>query len=339
MGDVIFLEAGSHVPADCLIIPDSDENLKVDEPVREPRDSVSVRENGEVFLMADSTVRSGRAKALVCVVGPDSTREDEKKLDLGKDTLLEQKLQRLSVQFSWIAIITTAVIGVMQMIFFFVQLGQADNWFTALLGELLKDANFLAILAIASIPEGLPLVIQLSLAFSIMTMYSKDNVLVKDLDAPEAMGQIEEILVGKTGTLTTAQMRVSNFVVEGTTRVNSRKNTVTNCEIDEYNLAKLKESILFNSTARIEPGETDYVARGSPVDTCLVNFLQDANIPAHLMVQRKYGRRELASRGFSQKHRTSAIAVENFDNTEEDKKVTIYLKGAPEEVIAASAMM
>lgn len=213
-------------------------------------------------------------------------------------------------------------------------MGTAESsWFSVFLGDLLQNVNFLVILAIASIPEGLPLVIQLSLAFSIMKMYNQDHVLVKSLEAPETMGQIEEILVGKTGTLTKAKMRVAHFCMEGTARVNSRKNTVLNCEVAPYNLEKLKESILFNTTARIETDETSYVANGSPIDTCMINFLQDADIPVHLMVQRKFGGRLLATRGFDTELRTSAVAVQNFDDPE---MVTVYLKGAPEEVIALS---
>jgi magnesium-transporting ATPase (P-type) len=145
------------------------------------------------------------------------------------------------------------------------------------------------------------------------------------------MGQIEEILVGKTGTLTKAKMRVAHFSMEGTARVNSRKNTILNCEVADYNLEKLKESILFNTTARIETDETSYVANGSPVDTCMINFLQDADIPVHLMVQRKFGGRLLAQRGFDTELRTSVVAVQNFEDPE---MVSIYMKGAPEEVIA-----
>ena len=125
-------------------------------------------------------------------------------------------------------------------------------------------------------------------------------------------------------------------MIEGISRVNSRKNTILNCEIEPtYNLEKLKETILFNTTARIETDETSYVANGSAIDTCMINFLQDADIPVHLMVQRKHGGRELATRGFGPLNRTSAVAVENFSDP---AMVTVYLTGAPEEVITAAEL-
>jgi Ca2+-transporting ATPase len=61
-------------------------------------------------------------------------------------------------------------------------------------------------LIIVAIPEGLPLTVGISLAFSVMKMYNSDKILVRKLDAPEKMGEIEEIIIGKTGTITQADM-------------------------------------------------------------------------------------------------------------------------------------
>ena len=62
-------------------------------------------------------------------------------------------------------------------------------------------------------------------------MYTKDKVLVRDLEAPEIMGQVEDIIVGKTGTLTTGDMKVKRFLIEGREITNSRGNTIMNCEL------------------------------------------------------------------------------------------------------------
>jgi Ca2+-transporting ATPase len=61
---------------------------------------------------------------------------------------------------------------------------------------------------IVAVPEGLPLAVVLSLAYSVLRM-KDDGVLVKNLNAPEVMGRVEEILTGKTGTLTAGDMKVS----------------------------------------------------------------------------------------------------------------------------------
>lgn len=61
---------------------------------------------------------------------------------------------------------------------------------------------------IVAVPEGLPLAVVLSLAYSVLRM-KDDGVLVKDLTSPEVMGRVEEILTGKTGTLTAGDMKVA----------------------------------------------------------------------------------------------------------------------------------
>jgi Ca2+-transporting ATPase len=126
--------------------------------------------------------------------------------------------------------------------------------------RLAKAFNYTVVLAIACIPEGLPLTIGLALAFSVGEMHRKDKVLVRDLGSPEVMGKVEEVLVGKSGTLTNAKMRVKKFIVNGEKYQNSRKDTLLNCQLDSETISRIKESILFNTQARIEAGETTYSA-------------------------------------------------------------------------------
>lgn len=195
VGDVVLLEAGSRVPADCLIM--EQENLRIsyepassnatteeEEPTRGRAASVDdvERSNDDKFLKAGSIVKSGTGKVLVCCVGANSTRGiSEKKLNLDKDTALQVKLQNLRDYLTTGAILATVVILVEYAIVWIVRSATSENWFAAFLGDLLKLVNFFVIFAIASIPEGLPLVLQLSLAFSIMKMHEQDKVLVKDL--------------------------------------------------------------------------------------------------------------------------------------------------------------
>ena len=82
VGDIILVETGARVPADCLVITASDD-LRIKEPFEnqeiervktsvEPDDKES--QGKDPFLKADSLVTSGSCKALVCCVGPGSTR-------------------------------------------------------------------------------------------------------------------------------------------------------------------------------------------------------------------------------------------------------------------------
>jgi len=208
------------------------------------------------------------------------------------------------------AIIVALVILVQLIVFLFVRVGKTDDKWKTFIGGLPRGINEAVILAIVSFPEGLALTFQLSMAFVVMQMYKRDNVLVRDLDAPEIMGQAEEIIVGKTGTITKAEMSVKKIFVEDKKISNSRKNTLLHTKLAKNTIELIKESILFNTQARIETNETYYVPIGDPTDTCMINFLQDAEIPVHLVVQRKFmGGRFLAQRGFKEDSRTHITAV------------------------------
>jgi P-type E1-E2 ATPase len=63
---------------------------------------------------------------------------------------------------------------------------------------------------VVAVPEGLPLAVTISLAFSVMKMKNENN-LVRKLDASETMGGANEICTDKTGTLTKNQMTVKEF--------------------------------------------------------------------------------------------------------------------------------
>jgi Ca2+-transporting ATPase len=92
VGDVVLLENGSRVPADCLVI--DSENVRFDEPDQDGADGAvsegDARTNDDVFVRAGSIVKSGNAKVIVCVVGEASTRgTNEKKVNLSAETVLE----------------------------------------------------------------------------------------------------------------------------------------------------------------------------------------------------------------------------------------------------------
>lgn len=84
-----------------------------------------------------------------------------------------------------------------------------EVWYKVLLQHSLRYANILVVLFVVCVPEGLPLTIGVSLAFTTERMFREDRILVKKLDAPEKMGEVDEILCGKTSTLTTGKMKVS----------------------------------------------------------------------------------------------------------------------------------
>jgi P-type E1-E2 ATPase len=79
---------------------------------------------------------------------------------------------------------------------------------TDTLSKLLDFFTTALAIIIVAVPEGLPLAVSISMAFSVDTM-KKDNLLVKNLEACETMGTVSDICTGKTGTLTNNNMTVN----------------------------------------------------------------------------------------------------------------------------------
>jgi len=105
-------------------------------------------------------------------------------------------------------------------------------------GKLPKEVTLVIVIFVVSAPEGLPLTIGVSLAFSVMKMF-KDKILVRQLDAPEKLGGVDEICCGKTGTLTKNEMKVAKFYTEEKRIKNTRKDTLTNCELSRDTLTRI----------------------------------------------------------------------------------------------------
>jgi len=284
----------------------------------------------EPCLLAGSIIKRGQCKAIVCCVGENSSRGiKEGKLDTEKDTALQTKLENLEKQFIKYAFFSCILVLILIIIMLVVRISGDEPWYEVVFQQTMKSANMLVVLFVVVVPEGLPLTIGVSLAYTTGRMYSEDRILVKKLDAPEKMGEVNEILVGKTSTITTGDMKIGQFLCEDKQIKNTRKNTLLHCELSKTTIELIKESILFNCSARIEMNATTYVPVGNPTEVGLLKFLQDADIPVHLLIQQKLGRIKTLS-PFSSFKKRSATVVQNPNRP---GTITIYLKGAPEIIL------
>ena len=206
-GDIIALETGDKVPADCRLI--EVHNLETQEgpltgesqPINK-HDSIlednTVLAEQKNMVFAGTVISKGRALALVVKTGMDS--EIGKIASLiqeasEKYTPLQKKLRELGKY------LTYAVIIVAITVFFAGIIGGKD---------LVTMFMTSIALAVAAIPEGLPAVITLSLALGVQKMIKK-NVLVRKLPSVETLGSVNVICTDKTGTLTHNQMTVTKI--------------------------------------------------------------------------------------------------------------------------------
>lgn len=254
-----------------------------------------------------------------------------KKLDTEGKTPLEEKLQILSRTFTFIGIWAALIILIANIVILVIQTSaNSDAGGDLFIKKIMDHVTLALIIIMVAIPEGLPMTVGVSLAYCVMHMYSNDRILVKDLEKPEVLGQIEEIIFGKTGTLTTENMQVQKFYAQSQMILNSRKNTLVHCNLSDQVKERIKENICYNSTARIEMSDdAQFVPVGNGTEVSLLSFLQDADHPVQHQVR---GRPELMAYQipFATEFKRSLTAIYH---PEIEDTVRVYLKGAPEEVI------
>jgi Ca2+-transporting ATPase len=243
VGDIILLEAGSRVPADCIIVEGQD--VTIDESFYHKGDNRAVKKEAsnsenyttaDPFLLSQTLITSGSAKAVVCCVGKYSRRGiQEEKLDTESKTPLQVKLENLGGTFTKWGIYASLAILIANFVNLTITLIALEDFKFASSQTLEYIVSYITLsitIVIVAVPEGLPLTIAISLAYSVMRM-KNDKILVRNLDSPEVMGRVDEICTGKTATLTKNEMSVAQFYAQTLLIRNTRKNTLFNCELEK----------------------------------------------------------------------------------------------------------
>lgn len=269
IGDVIVLEAGDAIPADCRILESF--SMKVEEaaltgesyPVNKIVDMIYLKENTLDVPLGDrtnmlyngSTISYGRGKAVVVATGMDTEMgkiADALQQSDDEKTPLQKKMGEIS------KVLTKVVVGISVFVFLFGIIKTGD--FT---GTHILDTFLVAVaLAVAAIPEGLPAVVTIVLSIGVTSM-AKRQALIRKLNAVETLGCTQIICTDKTGTLTQNKMTVFQ---------------------DESNNQKLlAEAMALCSDAEI--GEDDIEAIGEPTEAALVNFANKIGLPKYKLEQ------------------------------------------------------
>ena len=268
VGDVIQLQPGDKIPADCLVLDSA--NLHVKEITRyDNSDEVDTFTSRDLFknkddapfLFCDSYVLAGTCTALVCCVGENSSRgiNDTQFDTADRETDLTRKLDNIGTSLKYIGLIGSIIVLGTSLLVLFLQVGVSDG-----LGgddfvkKLTENIVIALIMLVVAIPEGLPMAVTVSIAHSVLLMSQYDNILVRDIESVEKAGVITDLCLGKTGTMTTENMEVVNFYTQNIFVKNTRKNTFNNCDLDTVIQDKIIESIVYNSSAYIEMTENSF---------------------------------------------------------------------------------
>ncbi len=223
-GDVVLLEAGDSVPADCRILESA--SMKIEEaaltgesvPVEKHTDPITLDAGADDVPLGDrknmcymgSTVVYGRGRAVVAATGmktemgkiADALTTAKKEL-----TPLQMKLNELSGILTKLVLAICVVIFAVDIIRHFGELGSNP--------AMMLDTFMVAVsLAVAAIPEGLVAVVTIVLSMGVTKM-SRRQAIIRKMTAVETLGCTQIICSDKTGTLTQNKMTVVKHEVEG----------------------------------------------------------------------------------------------------------------------------
>ncbi len=216
-GDIVLLQSGDKVPADLRLLHSRD--LQIDEsaltgesvPVQKhaaeqlPDDMVLAEQSN--IAHASTLVTYGTGTGVVVAIG-DKTQIGQINKMIASTEALETPLTRQIEQFSLTLMKVILAIAGLTLV-----AGLVRN--EVVTREALKEA-FLEVVALAvgAVPEGLPVVVTITLAIGVSRM-AKCNAIIRKLPAVETLGSTTVICTDKTGTLTQNEMTVQEVVAGG----------------------------------------------------------------------------------------------------------------------------
>ena len=322
VGDIILINTGDEIPADGLLLEAVSMNVDESSLTGEPVCHKSVAEQDfdqeATFptnqVLRGTKVMEGHGIFRVQAVG-DATENgkvyEAARIDDSVKTPLNEQLDRLGTLIARVSygIAFLVIVGRVMMYFL-----HYDFEWVHFVSYVLQTVMISVTLIVVAVPEGLPMAVTLSLAYSMRRML-KTNNLVRKMHACETMGAATVICTDKTGTLTQNVMHVYETCFE--TEGKETKDLVC-------------QGIAVNTTAslQIEEGTSPKVL-GNPTEGALLLWLYDQGIDYRTLKEDVVYEVELP---FSTERKLMAVVVRT------DQERMLYVKGAPEIVYGKCVM-
>ncbi|WP_052055304.1 cation-transporting P-type ATPase [Myxosarcina sp. GI1] len=322
VGDILVLKPGSYVAADARLV--KCERLSIDESAL-TGESIAVLKTCKTLSKPDiplaerinmvyrgTFVTSGWGLGVVVATGQQTEMGRIQAL-VGETTIaptpLEKQLDRAGGQ---LVLLSSAVCLIV------LALGIIRGYGFL---EMLKTA---IALAVAAVPEGLPTVATITLALGIIKM-REHRVLVRRLDAIEALGSVQTICLDKTGTLTNNKMSVAEIQTLNT-RISLEAAQFLQLENDLELYKLIIVALLCNESKVSSNGDGELLVEGSPTEKALIEMAIAAGLDVTTL-QTQYPRLEIARRVDGNNY---MVTVHKLDESRE----LIAVKGNPLEVLA-----
>ena len=326
-GDVLALKPGVIVPADARIV--SAEGLSVDESMLTGESLSVAKTNAPVaiecalaertsMVYRGTTVVGGSGLAVVVATGA-RTEAGRVQLLVGEahppDTPMQRQLDTLGRRLVGVSAAVCGAVFVIGLL--------RGNAFLHMVKEAIA-------LAVAAVPEGLPTLATTALALGVEQMRRRE-VLVRRLDAIETLAAVNVIGFDKTGTLTQNLMSAAAIACGGEQfRVAdgrlSREDMPAGALDSQPDLARLLETAVLCSEARLASGDGPTQIAGTPTEAALVRLALDAGIDARA-ARRSFPLQTMAYRSDERQYMATVHATAQGGR--------LYaVKGNPEQVLA-----
>lgn len=324
VGDVVIINTGAEVPADGELLECVSLNVDESTLTGEPMCHKSVDEKDfdpdatypTNHVLKGTKVMEGHGIFRVTAVG-DKTENGKvfvaAQIDDSVKTPLNEQLDGLSDLITKLSYGFAALVVIGRLLIYF--LGDNSMEWAHITAYVLQTLMIAVTLIVVAVPEGLPMAVTLSLAYSMRRML-KTNNLVRKMHACETMGATTVICTDKTGTLTQNQMSVEEAQFYG----------LANQALGTDETSRLiKEGIALNSTASLDLSNPDKpVVLGNPTEGALLLWLRNNGIDYRNLKEDANVVEELP---FSTERKYMATVV---DSAQLEGKRILYVKGAPE---------
>ena len=312
-GDIVLLEAGDSVPADCRVLESA--SMKIEEsaltgeslPVEKTAEILTLSGGADDIALGDrknmcysgSVVVYGRGRAVVVATGMNT--------EMGKiaDAISQAEDGQTPLQVSLDQLsrtLTKLVVAICALIFFtgFIKHGSEmlQNF------DLVLDTFMVAVsLAVAAIPEGLVAVVTIVLSMGVTRM-SERHAIVRRLTAVETLGCTQVICSDKTGTLTQNKMTVVRHETEN---LDAHVRTMALCSDATWD-------------------DVEQIAKGEPTEAALVT---DAAKHGYTTSDLAASRPRIGEAPFDSKRKMMSVVVRTRSG-----RIVQHTKGAPDEILA-----
>ncbi|KAL7220336.1 hypothetical protein ACSBR2_013255 [Camellia fascicularis] len=335
VGDVVCLKIGDQVPADGLFI--DGHSLQVDESsMTGESENVEVNFTQNPFLFSGTKVADGFGRMLVTSVGMNTTWGEMMSTisrDTNEQTPLQARLNKLTSAIGKVGLVVSFLVLVVLLVRYFTGNTKDANGNTEFNGSKTELDDIInsvvgivaaaVTIVVVAIPEGLPLAVTLTMAYSMKRMMA-DQALVRKLSACETMGSATVICTDKTGTLTLNQMKVTKFWL-GQESVEERGST----SISDNVLELLHQGISFNTTGSVykSTSGSEFEFSGSPTEKAILSWaVLELNMD---MEKLKQSCTILHVEAFNSTKKRSGVSMRKKD----DNTINVHWKGAAEMVL------